>query len=775
MIIMMITKKPYLKALNYLLILCLFLPFLATGSTAHANNTILIQSDFEDGTLQNWAARGTTEQLNATAAAARSGSYGLHITDRSMEWHGPTLDVTNEMELGNTYIFKAWVKLPQGAGNTPIYMSLQRTTPSNTYYENVTNANATSSGWVKLEATYKFLEPVDNIAVYFEVPSSATQSFYLDDFTLERAPAAPPLEIEEDIPSLKDVFANDFSFGTAFTNSELYTKGDRDLLKKHFNTVTPGNVLKWDATEPAENEFNFEGADTAVDFAVDNGQLVRGHTLVWHSQTPNWVFYDNAGNLVSKQVLYARMKNHIDTVMERYKGKIYAWDVVNEVIDPAQPDGLRRSLWYQIAGEEFIEKAFEYAHAADPDAKLFINDYNTHEPAKLQALYNLIQRLQAKNVPIDGVGHQMHVSIYYPSMSEIEASIVKFKALNLESHITELDVSVYHSDSQSYETLPNDISQNQAKVYKQLFDIFKRHTDTITNVTVWGKDDANTWLRTFPVVRNNWPLLFDEQLKAKPAYWAIVDVPAGPTAPAVPTGFTAQAGNSQIELFWNKVTNADSYVIKRALTSTGPFTTVATVNGTSYIDTTVSNGTTYYYTIAAINSVGESKASSPISATPTSEPIETGELSIQYRVGDSNALDNQINPNFKIVNHGNQPVDLANLSLRYWFTADNAPGFNFFIDYAQIGNSNVLGKVVAVTPAVEGADHYIEISFKSDAGVVAPNGDSGSIQTRLHKSDWSNFNENNDYSYKGTQTTFSDWSKVTLYRNGQLIWGVEPE
>ena len=189
----------------------------------------------------------------------------------------------------------------------------------------------------------------------------------------------------------------------------------------------------------------------------------------------------------------------------------------------------------------------------------------------------------------------------------------------------------------------------------------------------------------------------------------------------------------------------------------------------------VSNDATYYYTIAAINSIGESKASSPISATPTSEPVETGELSVQYRVGDRNPLDNQINPNFKIMNQGNQPVDLGNLTLRYWFTADNAPGFNLFIDYAEMGNANILGKVVAVTPAVEGADHYIEISFQPDAGVLAANGDTGSIQTRLHKADWSSFNENNDYSYKETQTTFSDWSKVTLYRNGQLVWGVEPE
>jgi endo-1,4-beta-xylanase len=176
---------------------------------------------------------------------------------------------------------------------------------------------------------------------------------------------------------------------------------------------------------------------------VQNDQQVRGHTLVWHAQTPDWVFRDANGNLVSKAVLYARMQNHIQTVMERYEGKIYAWDVVNEVIDASQSDGLRRSLWYQIAGEEYIEKAFEFAHAVDPTVKLFINDYNTHEPAKSQALYNLITRLQAKGIPVDGVGHQTHISLYYPTLAEIESSIIKFKALGLETHITELDISIF--------------------------------------------------------------------------------------------------------------------------------------------------------------------------------------------------------------------------------------------------------------------------------------------------------------------------------------------
>ncbi|OJH39931.1 endo-1,4-beta-xylanase [Cystobacter ferrugineus] len=672
-------NKPALRVLQAFLasflILLLFAP-----PPARSENSLLLQTDFEDGSAQGWTGRGGVETLAVLPEAVRSGSYGLRVGDRKQSWHGPTLDVTAYMEPGQTYVFTGWIKLAPASPNTTVSMTMQRRTPSSTSYERMYFDTATSNGWVRFQAQYKLLEAADNLSVYFEAPDNLALVFYIDDFRLEKLPDLGPIVIEEGIPSLKDVFAQDFLVGTAFSNSELLTEADRKLLAKHFNSTTPGNVLKWDSTEPQEGVFNFSGADAAVQFAVENGQRIRGHTLVWHSQTPDWVFRDASGNLASKELLFQRMKTHIHTVMGRYKGKIYAWDVVNEVFDAAQPDGLRRSPWYQIAGEEFIEKAFLFAREADPEAVLFINDYNTHESGKSQAMYNLVKRLKAKGIPIDGVGHQTHVSLYYPTVQEIESSIVKFADLGVETHITELDVSVYSSSSQRYDTFPEELKQKQAALYKQLFDVFRRHKNLITSVTVWGKDDGNTWLRTFPVARNDWPLLFDERLQSKSAYWAIVDAPVPPTS----------------------------------------------------------------------------------------------NLVLEYRAADTQPGDNALRPHFKIKNNGGEPVKLSELTIRYWFTVEGEKPLAFYCDYARIGSANIIGKHVKMSTGKTGADHYLEITFDSAAGGIPAGGDSGVIETRSHKADWSNFNESNDYSFDPTKTSFTPWEGVTLYRNGQLIWGLEP-
>jgi endo-1,4-beta-xylanase len=484
-----------------------------------------IATDFENGTVQGWYGRGGSEILTVTASAAHSGANGLQVEGRTQGWNGPQLDVTPIMEAGKTYELSAWLRLPAGTPNASVSMTIQRTTGGSDHYEGVTSGTVTAGGWVKLTGEYKLVYPSEKVVVYFELFANPTLAFYVDDFLIQRNPDSAPIEIQKNIPSLKDVFAGDFKLGSAFLVSEIADPDgpDAQLFKKHFNSLTAGNELKWDATEPREGQFNFTRADMAFHFAIDNGIAFRGHTLVWHSQTPDWVFHDANGNLASKDVLLQRLKRHIDTEFGRYKGNIYAWDVVNEVIDPSQPNGMRNSLWYQIAGEEFIEKAFVYAHEADPAAKLFINDYNTHDPLKRQFLHDLIKRLKDKGIPVDGVGHQMHINIQNPSVPEIDATLGTFTDLGIEQQITEMDMSSYMNDTDSWDSFPLDQQIKQAYRYKDIFDVFKKYRDQITAVTFWGKDDGNTWLRTFPTARKNWPLLFDEQLQAKYAYWGLVD------------------------------------------------------------------------------------------------------------------------------------------------------------------------------------------------------------------------------------------------------------
>jgi len=282
------------------------------------------------------------------------------------------------------------------------------------------------------------------------------------------------------------------------------------------------------ATEPAEGQFTFAEADALVDFARAHDMKVRGHTLLWHNQTPAWVFRDAAGNPLTnspghKALLLQRLDRHIRAVAGRYAGKVYAWDVVNEVIDEYQPDGLRRSRWYEIAGADYLRTAFRVAHEVVPDAVLYINDYNTHIPRKRDFLYSLVQTLRSEGIPVEGVGHQTHINVERPTIEQMEQSIQKFVNLNVQQEITELDMSVYGNAVDSLPSIPPDTLTLQGYRYRDLFDMLRRNRSHLDSVTLWGSSDANTWLKNFPFPRLDLPLLFDERLQAKPAYWGVVD------------------------------------------------------------------------------------------------------------------------------------------------------------------------------------------------------------------------------------------------------------
>ncbi|WP_186331878.1 glycoside hydrolase family 6 protein [Paenibacillus xylanexedens] len=238
------------------------------------------------------------------------------------------------------------------------------------------------------------------------------------------------------------------------------------------------------------------------------------------------------------------------------------------------------------------------------------------------------------------------------------------------------------------------------------------------------------------------------------------------TAPAAPTALTATAGNAQVSLAWTASAGATSYNVKRALTAAGPFTTIASnVTATSYINTSLTNGTTYYYVVSAVNAAGQSANSTVASATPAGVVVPTSDLVVQYRAGDTNATDNQIRPLFNIKNLGSTAVNLSDLKLRYYFTKEGSAAMDSAIDWAVVGAANIDRTF---------GDGYVELSFKSGAGSIAAGGQSGDIQLRMFKTDWSNFDESDDYSYDPTKTSYQDWNKVTLYQGGSLVWGIEP-
>jgi len=329
---------------------------------------------------------------------------------------------------------------------------------------------------------------------------------------------------------LKDYYHDFFPIGVA-VNARSMQGEEAQLLLQEFNSVTPENAMKMEVIHPKEKIYHWKLADSIVAFAQKYHLQVRGHTLLWHQQAPNWIFVDDQGNPVNKETLLNRLKEHIYTVVGRYKGKIYAWDVVNEAVDDNPKNFLRSSKWIQIGGEEIIAKAFEYAHEADPEALLFYNDYNSERPEKRERIYRLLKQLKDAGVPIHGVGLQAHWSIFEPSAEELIQAIEQYASLGLQLHFTELDMSVYPWEKDSRRKRPGEDDaltpekeQQQIDQYAKVFSIFRKYKSHITSVTFWNLSDRYSWLDYYPIRgRKNYPLLFDQQLERKKAYWKVVD------------------------------------------------------------------------------------------------------------------------------------------------------------------------------------------------------------------------------------------------------------
>ncbi|WP_240703026.1 endo-1,4-beta-xylanase [Cohnella luojiensis] len=330
--------------------------------------------------------------------------------------------------------------------------------------------------------------------------------------------------INRSIPKLYEAFQDCFDIGAAVNPRTIVQAGD--LIANHYNSLTAENEMKFERLHPAEDKYTFEAADKIVDFARKHGKKLRGHTLVWHNQTPDWLFQDDDGGRVDRDTLFARMKSHIDTVVKRYKGDIFAWDVVNEAIADEGSDLLRPSKWLDIAGPAFIAKAFEFAHEADPNALLFYNDYNESHPLKRDKIYTLLKSLIKQGVPVNGMGLQAHWNLFDPGLDDIRSAIEMYASLGLVLHLTEMDMSFFQFDDRRADLTapPEEMLELQARQYEAVFDLLREYRDVIDSVTFWGSADDYTWLNDFPVRgRKNWPLLFDEKHQPKPSFWRVVE------------------------------------------------------------------------------------------------------------------------------------------------------------------------------------------------------------------------------------------------------------
>lgn len=506
----------------------------AVPAATAADAKVIYSTDFE-GDSFDFTRRGEDETLELTTEQAHGGSQSLCVSTRAENWNGPQLALDNLIEANTEYVVNAYAMTPWYATLT---LSMQYTdADGNIHYGNILG-QVSQGEWAAYE-NVKFSFPADTTDwyLYFEA-SDANVNIYLDDFTITEAP-----EVElEDITSLADVYRPYFKIGTAIMASNLSSKPFMGLVEKHFNeSITFGNELKPDfvldkaATlaymeandgDQTNPQISLTNAKALLNYCRDNNIPVRGHTLVWHSQTPDWFFKENFsddGDWVSKEVMIQRMENYIKNVMEALAEQyptvnFYAWDVVNEAwTDGGQPRTAGsnnvtngNSAWVQVFGDNsFIEYAFKFARQYAPEGcKLYYNDYNEYIDGKTNAICEMATDLKAKGL-IDGIGMQSHLATNFPSAAQYKKALAKFAALGLDIQVTELDITTSDTSEAGLET--------QAQVYSDIMDALVEYSDSISAVIFWGVTDDQSWRAS------QLPLLFDKDFKAKPAYYAIVD------------------------------------------------------------------------------------------------------------------------------------------------------------------------------------------------------------------------------------------------------------
>ena len=342
-------------------------------------------------------------------------------------------------------------------------------------------------------------------------------------------------------PMLREAYADAFLVGVALNERQVAELGAAPLVAQ-FNAATPENVMKWERIHPAPGVYDWGGADAFVDFAEAHGLSVTGHTLVWHSQTPDWVFEDEGGAPLSREALLARMERHISAVVGRYRGRVAGWDVVNEALDGSGDGSLRDSPWRRIIGDDYVAHAFRFAHAADPDAALYYNDYALVNPEKRAGAVRLVRGLLDAGVPVTGIGIQGHWSMDWPVPARLDSTIRELAVLG-DVVVSELDIDVLPDpgNAQSADVsrseegtsaldpypdgLPADAQQRLADRYAEVFRVLHRHRNAISRVTFWGLTDGDSWRNDWPVRgRTNHPLLFDRAGRPKPAFDAVMQV-----------------------------------------------------------------------------------------------------------------------------------------------------------------------------------------------------------------------------------------------------------
>ena len=560
---------------------------LSSPKTADGSE-IVVSYDFEDGDVSAFSKRGDSD--TSVLAAYNDSEQGnvMSVTERSNGWNGPQIRIDDILEPGVKYTVSAKVK---AKWYNTLHISMQKSyEDGDATYDNLVSGNSQGE-WVTLSTVFTFTD--SGTATYLYIEGSDKADLYVDEFVITKEPEVHP---EADIAGLKDVYAKYFKLGTATTEKELSPKSTKELILKHFNSITLGNELKPEnmldkAGCIANAEAGKDGevavklnssARSILNFARDNNISVRGHVLVWHSQTPGWFFkesYDAEADFVDKETMTARMESYIKGVFAALEAEypdvdFYAWDVVNEAwLDdgkPRQPGTYEQapqgnlSGWTAVYGDNsFIPYAFEFARKYAPEGtKLYYNDFNEYMPSKIESVVKMAEELKAKGL-IDGIGMQSHLDVRqgsdaFPSPQMYEAAIKAYTETGLDVQITELDATV---QGENFEV--------QAKYYSDIMDAIMKYSDKISAVVFWGTTDDQSWRK------ENSPLLFNSDYTAKPAYYQIVDgIEYDPvssttttTKPVTTTTTTTEIGSVPTDIFYgdancdNEISLADAVLV----------------------------------------------------------------------------------------------------------------------------------------------------------------------------------------------------------------------
>ncbi len=534
-----------------------------------------ITTTFADGGHDGWSSRSGSSTLTNTAPPVpdpNGDALSLLTTGRTANWDGPVISVNNKMYPGSVYNASVWVMLQPTDGSSHIInMSLQTTLSGNTSYPSMTSYPGVTvpadGAWHQISVTgYNMANSYDQGAAFLylqTVPALGNDlvSFYIDGFQL--AYVAPPT-IQTDIPSIYKTLADFFPVGAAVDLTDL-SGPHAQLLTMHFDSLTPGNDMKWSSVEPSLGTYNFGNADSLVGLAVCNNMKIRGHNLVWSSgaQTPSYAFGDGTNSAANQALVTSNIQEHIKTELQHFGSVAYAWDVVNEPLDPNQPDCLQHGPFYQVLGKSYIDIAFQAAKQYAPaGTKLFLNDYSTADPNRLACLVQVVRDLRSRGIPIDAIGHEMHSAINYPSVEAVVHAIdtVHENFPHIDQQITEMDISVYNAgdNTSNYgNSIPASVLAEEGWLYKQYFKAFKHLKGKISGVTIWGMADDDTWLDSFPVARTDYPLPFNMGLQAKPAYWGIVD-PTQLPGYGLRFALTSKTGPRDARMWTITATNGDA-------------------------------------------------------------------------------------------------------------------------------------------------------------------------------------------------------------------------